>query len=147
MNLLTFCKPTLMLSNSFNLVPSSHSHFLQISSITLPHSSSHISLFWNSNPSHQYFAFPPPHHASSRHNSLTHPPPPLPAPHFFYFFPFKFRSINNLMRERVISNRDRTWKELILRKKRGCSGWHHHLLSSHIQRLQHAQDPEPYDWG
>ena len=84
MNLLTFCKPTLMLSNPLNLVPSSHSHFLQISSITLPHSSSHISFVWNSNPSHLYFAFPP-HHASSCHNSLT--PPPSPPPIFFIASP------------------------------------------------------------
>ena len=75
MNLLTFCKPTLMLSNPLNLVPSSHSHFLQISSITLPHSSSHISFVWNSNPSHRNFSFPPPLHASSHHNSLNPPPP------------------------------------------------------------------------
>ena len=85
MNLLTFCKPTLMLSNPLNLVPSSHSHFLQISSITLPHSSSHISFVWNSNPSHRNFAFPPPLHASSHHNSLN----PTPPPPFFLFLPLQ----------------------------------------------------------
>lgn len=116
MNLLTFCKPTLMLSNPFNLVSSSHSHFLQISSITLPHSSSNISFIWNSNPSHWNFAFPPPLHASSHHSSLEPPPPPI-----FYFFS-NFRSINNLMRERVISNRDRTWQELVLRKRENAVG-------------------------